>query len=59
MTFLNKLEIAIQVARIVHFLHQTKLRAFHRDLKAENILITSRWTAKLSDFGQVTMPKTM
>ena len=49
-SFEDKLQIAIQIARTVHYLHQNKLRAYHRDLKAENILITARWTAKLSDF---------
>ena len=49
--FEDKLQIALQIARTVHFLHQNKLRVYHRDLKAENILITARWTAKLSDFG--------
>ena len=38
-TFLDKLLVAIQIAQTVHFLHQSELKTFHRDLKADNILV--------------------
>ena len=37
--FQDKLSIAIQIAQTVHFLHQSELKTFHRDLKADNILV--------------------
>ena len=60
--FLDKLQIALQIAQTVHFLHQSDLKTYHRDLKAENILVKQigdstrnmSWQIKLSDFGQAT-----
>lgn len=46
----------MQIASTVHFLHQSELKTFHRDLKADNILVKAvgepaSWIIKLSDFG--------
>eukprot|EP00353_Schmidingerella_taraikaensis_P017957 CAMPEP_0185617770 /NCGR_PEP_ID=MMETSP0436-20130131/44680_1 /TAXON_ID=626734 ORGANISM="Favella taraikaensis, Strain Fe Narragansett Bay" /NCGR_SAMPLE_ID=MMETSP0436 /ASSEMBLY_ACC=CAM_ASM_000390 /LENGTH=70 /DNA_ID=CAMNT_0028255729 /DNA_START=417 /DNA_END=629 /DNA_ORIENTATION=+ len=38
-SFADKLQIAIQIAQTVHFLHQSELGTFHRDLKADNVLV--------------------
>lgn len=67
LTLQEKLEISLQIARALSFLHNSELRTFHRDVKAENILVSSisqvvdrktrvtkrRFEIKLSDFGQV------
>ncbi|XP_068312293.1 serine/threonine-protein kinase-like protein At5g23170 [Pyrus communis] len=47
----KRVEIAIQVARAVQFLHEGKPTVIHRDIKSENILFDSDWHAKLADFG--------
>ncbi|CAN6678469.1 unnamed protein product [Malus baccata var. baccata] len=47
----KRVEIAIQVARAVQFLHEGKPTVIHRDIKSENILFDSDWNAKLADFG--------
>src|SRR6056300_877308 len=51
-------EIIIQIVRDVaqglRFLHASKPPILHGDLKAKNILIDSRFRAKLADFGLAT-----
>jgi len=50
-TWPKRVEIAMQIARAVQFLHQGKPVVIHRDIKPSNILFDSRWNAKLADFG--------
>ncbi|KAF9000925.1 hypothetical protein BDZ89DRAFT_1082154 [Hymenopellis radicata] len=45
------LMIMLDVARGVEYLHLRKPSVIHRDCKSSNILITSRGTAKIADFG--------
>jgi serine/threonine-protein kinase len=45
----ESLNIAIQVARGLHYAHQQGI--IHRDVKPENILITAEGQAKLADLG--------
>ncbi|GAV61208.1 Pkinase domain-containing protein [Cephalotus follicularis] len=51
----KRVEIAIQVARAVKFLHEGKPLVIHRDIKPANILIDSNWKPKLADFGLAVM----
>ncbi|EOA21003.1 hypothetical protein CARUB_v10001338mg [Capsella rubella] len=48
-TWLKRIDVALQIARAVHFLHERGV--IHRDIKSENILFGSNWEAKLADFG--------
>ncbi|XP_010530555.1 PREDICTED: serine/threonine-protein kinase-like protein At5g23170 isoform X2 [Tarenaya hassleriana] len=48
-TWHRRVEIALQVARALHFLHEQAV--IHRDVKSENVLFDSNWNAKLADFG--------
>ncbi|KAK1347349.1 serine/threonine-protein kinase-like protein [Heracleum sosnowskyi] len=50
-TWPKRIEIAVQVARAVQFLHDTKPLVIHRDIKTSNILFDALWNAKLADFG--------
>ncbi|KAG1891420.1 hypothetical protein F4604DRAFT_1706174 [Suillus subluteus] len=45
------LNIMLDVARGMEYLHMRKPSVIHRDCKSSNILITSRGTAKIADFG--------
>jgi eukaryotic-like serine/threonine-protein kinase len=47
--FRRRMQIALQVARAVNFIHAKKI--VHRDLKPENIYIDSAGKVKLMDFG--------
>ncbi|CAK9147359.1 unnamed protein product [Ilex paraguariensis] len=47
----KRAQIAIQIARAVQFLHESKPMIIHRDIKSANILFDSSWNAKLADFG--------
>ncbi|KAL5567305.1 hypothetical protein UlMin_030469 [Ulmus minor] len=47
----KRVEIVLQLAKALHFLHQTTPAVIHRDVKSENILFDSNWVAKLADFG--------
>ncbi|KAG6781939.1 hypothetical protein POTOM_011325 [Populus tomentosa] len=47
----KRVEIAIQIARAVQFLHEGKPLVIHRDIKSANILFDINWKAKLADFG--------
>ncbi|XP_027338062.1 serine/threonine-protein kinase-like protein At5g23170 [Abrus precatorius] len=50
-TWPKRVEIAMQIARAVQFLHEGKPLVIHRDIKSSNILFDSQWNAKLADFG--------
>lgn len=45
----NKLRIALQMARALHYIHG--LNVIHRDIKPENVFINSAGNVKLMDFG--------
>ncbi|CAN4108184.1 unnamed protein product [Withania somnifera] len=48
----KRAQIAIQVAKAIQFLHQTKPSSIiHRDIKSANILFDSNWNPKLADLG--------
>jgi len=48
----NRVSIAIGVAKALHFLHRgSNRRAFHRDVKSSNIVLTEDYTPKLIDCG--------
>eukprot|EP00980_Cylindrotheca_fusiformis_P006580 scaffold1387_cov103-Cylindrotheca_fusiformis.AAC.2 len=51
------LQIVRDIAQGLRFLHSSKPAVFHRDLKAKNILIDSRFRAKVADFGLSTKTK--
>ncbi|KAL2342250.1 hypothetical protein Fmac_010190 [Flemingia macrophylla] len=50
-TWPKRVEMAMQIARSVQFLHGEKPVVIHRDIKSSNILFDSQWNAKLADFG--------
>ena len=45
------LKLATDAARGMAFLHAHKPVIIHRDLKSLNLLVSDRWTLKVSDFG--------
>jgi serine/threonine protein kinase len=51
------MRIVRDVAQGIRFLHASKPPILHRDLKAKNILIDSRFRAKVADFGLSTKNK--
>jgi serine/threonine protein kinase len=51
------MQIVRDVAQGLRFLHASKPPVLHHDLKAKNILIDSRFRAKVADFGLSTKNK--
>ncbi|KAE8895591.1 hypothetical protein PF010_g7121 [Phytophthora fragariae] len=47
----DKAKIALHVAQALTYLHSLDPVVLHRDLKSMNILLSSDWDAKLTDFG--------
>ncbi|GMF30902.1 unnamed protein product [Phytophthora fragariaefolia] len=47
----DKAKIALHVAQALTYLHSLEPVILHRDLKSMNILLSSDWDAKLTDFG--------
>ncbi|KAG8743688.1 hypothetical protein FRC10_011561 [Ceratobasidium sp. 414] len=45
------LSLMLDIARGIKYLHEHKPPVIHRDCKSSNILITSKVTAKIADFG--------
>lgn len=46
-----RLNMAIDAARGMTYLHSQNPPVIHRDLKADNLLVTTDWRVKVSDFG--------
>ncbi|KZV44440.1 hypothetical protein F511_19341 [Dorcoceras hygrometricum] len=51
MDWATRMQVAVDVARGLSFLHSLDANVIYRDLKPSNILIDSKFHAKLSDFG--------
>ncbi|WJX59079.1 hypothetical protein P8452_44457 [Trifolium repens] len=52
MTWSTRLQIALDVARGLEYIHDHSVRVYiHRDIKSENILLNENLTGKIADFG--------
>ncbi|KAJ0405122.1 hypothetical protein ATCC90586_009693 [Pythium insidiosum] len=48
---LQKVDVALGVARALTYLHQQDPVVIHRDIKARNVLLADDWSPRLIDFG--------
>ncbi|KAL2333397.1 hypothetical protein Fmac_014610 [Flemingia macrophylla] len=46
-------KVALDVAKVLAFLHSDEVRVIYRDVKTSNILLDSNYNVKLGDFGLV------
>ena len=51
LTFAQRVRIALDAARGMHYLHTSNPVILHRDLKSDNLLVTTDFTIKVADFG--------
>ncbi|XP_028798759.1 serine/threonine-protein kinase-like protein CCR4 [Neltuma alba] len=52
MSWSGRIKVALDAARGIEYLHKYAIPPIiHRDIKSANILLDSKWTAKVSDFG--------
>ncbi|KAL2341665.1 hypothetical protein Fmac_009605 [Flemingia macrophylla] len=47
----RRVNMALDIARGVNYLHHCNPPIIHRDLKSSNILVDKNWTVKVGDFG--------
>eukprot|EP01006_Ploeotia_vitrea_P040268 TRINITY_DN66418_c10_g1_i1.p1 TRINITY_DN66418_c10_g1~~TRINITY_DN66418_c10_g1_i1.p1 ORF type:complete len:1178 (+),score=714.93 TRINITY_DN66418_c10_g1_i1:110-3643(+) len=51
MDFQRKLQFALDAARGMLYLHTSNPVILHRDLKSDNLLVSTDWAVKVADFG--------
>jgi len=51
MDFMLKIKFARDASRGMLYLHSSNPVILHRDLKSDNLLVTTDWTVKVADFG--------
>ncbi|KAH6833076.1 PAS domain-containing protein tyrosine kinase family protein [Perilla frutescens var. hirtella] len=47
----RRIQMALDIARGVNYLHHCNPPIIHRDLKSSNLLVDKNWTVKVGDFG--------
>jgi len=47
----RRLDLTLQIAKGMSYLHSRPKQIIHRDLKSMNVLITHAWQARVADFG--------